>query len=261
MSKHLKIKNGVLSFLVVILLLSICYYLFYPCYTLGYSAAKVSRYTWDSAWNSAFLGSPDNVQLLYYNRFDNDYNYKAYLIYRYYDFILFVNDQKALASLDREVAERIICSDITDDDKPIIEGAFQRYQDRFLGALKSYHPSDEYCAYVCGALVAFCFIRFYNEVHDNIPMDRNEFASIFHWLKHNDKELKEHLEDPFAWRNRDFSSISDTKNLRNWIAFNINSEFIRDVEHYEEWVRKFRLFCDSFNVMKKSQLHARMWCQ
>ena len=244
MSKILTIKNGVLCFLVAILPLSICYYLFYPRYTLGYSTAKVSKYTWDSV----FSGISYSMQSLYYNRFDNDYNYKAYLLYRYYDFILFINNQKALASLDREVVERILCLNITGDDKPVIEGAIPRYREQFMEVLKTYHPSDEVCDYVCRALVAFYFIRFYNEAHDKIPMDREEFATIFHWLKHNDKELKAHLKDPFAWRNCDFSSVLDTKNLQNWITFTISSEFVRDMEYYEEWVRKFRLFCDSFNA-------------
>lgn len=243
MNKFFTIRNGVLCLLVLMIPLSICYYYFYPRYALGYSKVKVSKYAWDSAFERAF----DRRSSFYYHRFDNDYNYKAFLIARYDDFIRVMNDGKGV---DPSVVELVgwYRTDISDNDRQIIESAVPRYREQFLQVLRTWNPSDRLSEYMAPFLVAYCFTRYYNEAHDNLPMDRNEFATIYQWLKQRDKELKAHLVDPYNLRKSDF----DTENTELMLEWKIGlgygaADFLRDMKYYEDWVERFCHFCDTFN--------------
>lgn len=216
------------------ILLFVIYYYFYPRYTLGYSNVKISKYTWESA----YPGFPNFAATLYYKRFDNEYNYKAYLIYEYDSYIRFMmNENAEISPLHKEVVDRISSGFITDEDKMIIDGMLHQFRELFLRELRNFHSSNEY---VCMSFVGVYFTYFYHHEHEGFPLDRREFAAVVSWLKQNDKNLQKHIEDPYNWRNCDFSILKNIPVLRNWISLHHGSDFLRDVDTYEKWVDKFR---------------------
>lgn len=220
----------------IILLSVIFYYQFYPRYNLGYSEVRISKHTWESA----YPGYDDYAASLYYKRFDNKYNYKAYLIYRYYDFISFADGHATISPLHEEVLARISRGCIEDKDEMIIDSMLHHFREMFLSELKNYHPNDKESEYVSKSLLALYFMLFYNHEGHGFPLDKREFYTVISWLKDNDKDLQAHLEDPFLWRGADFSCIINISGLRNWISLNISSEFLRDVNLYEKWIDRFR---------------------
>lgn len=237
----------VLSLSVLLLLVYLTYYQFYPRYRLGYSDVKISRNT----WMSAFPGYGSYASSLYYKRFDNEYNYKAYSSYRYFDFIQYMKDDAQCSFSRNDLIERISCADIADSDKEMVDILYSRYRREFLTTLENHKVSPDDAEHICRHLIAAYFLFYYNQEHHGLLVDMEEFSAVVSWLKQYDKNLLSHLEDPFNWRGCDFSGLNDHKRLRTFVSLHVSSEFLRDIESYEHWIREFRTFALGIEEVKE----------
>lgn len=241
-----KLKYRLLLCIIFIVIPSaIYYYQYYPRYSLGYSNNQISKHTWDSA-HPVYFDFPTS---LYYNRFDNVYNYKAYLVFFYHSNIIAMsaamNRNENFDFENKEILERITCADIGDGDAHAIETLLHQYRTLFLNQLKKYQPHGKIGQEICHGMIAFYFLYYYNHKHYNLYFDKKEFLEVSNWLKLHDKNLENHLGDPFNWKNCDFSVMNFEEHpsvLQNWLSLHISSEFLRDMTYYETWIRQFRLF-------------------
>lgn len=241
MKKRKLKKNFSVIFLLLTLtvsLLTLYYYQYYPRYSLGYSDTKVSKNTWEKASS----GFSDYASSLYYKRFENEYNYKAYLIYVYYNLIGFMSKKETPHS---DILARISCAEINNSDKNDIDALYCQYREYFLNILKNYHPSQRESEVFYRSLVALYFFYYYNYECNGLIMNKKEFIIVLNWLKFHDSELVMHLRDPFNLRSCDFSELIDSNKLRNYIAMDISSEFLLDMKKYENWIDKFYYFCSN----------------
>lgn len=214
------------------------YYLYFPRYSLGYGNIRVSKAVWDFAMS----GSSDSFTGLYYKRLLNDYNYKAYILYRYYDFVVFMRGKYQPPLHHQNCIERIIDGEINVNDKQVIDMLEVAYRMLFLESLATYQPKDKEKQYFIQHLLAFYFIVYYNHAYNGFGMNESEITNIVNWINKNNNDIEIKNIDPLGLRQSDFTIMQNEKMLRNYFSISVDAEWIRNIKLYEQVCEEYQIF-------------------
>ena len=238
----MNLKNKTIFFalmMVLVLFIAILYYyLYFPRFSLGYGNVRVSK----SVWDFAMSGCQDSFTGLYYKRHQNDYNYKAYMLYRYYDFVAFMRGKYQPPLHHQNCIERITDGNIDDNDKQVIDTLEVAYRMLFLETLSSYQPDNKEKQYFIQHLLAFYFIVYYNHTYNDFEMNENETINVVNWIKKNYNDIEIDNIDPLGLRQSDFTIMQNEKMLRNYFLLSVDAEWIRNIKLYEQVCEEYQIF-------------------
>jgi len=222
-------------------LLFICYYYFFPRYSLGRSDIKVSKYEWDGAFPKFSDGKP---AYLYYHRFNNNFNYKAYKAYLYYNNGVIFGMPEEKNTRYVRCMERIGYIAISAEDAPVIEDLFQKYRAEYLFFLQNYQPSSKKEGeYLSRIIMNNVFEAYYNHICYRQPIDMEECSVSIQWIKRNSEKFELLLKNPAGLEGLDCEFLVNTDNmLRNFISSCVYSELLIDQDLYKKLIKQYERF-------------------
>lgn len=236
----MNINKRVISFSasVLVFIFVLYYYQYYPRYSIGYADVKVSKAVWDFALS----GSRESYTGLYYERFQNSYNYKAYLLYKYYDLVTFIKSEYQAPLSHKKLVERIGNGNINDNDKLLVDELEPKYRLLFLESLSDYRPEDEEKKHIAQCLLQFYFTTYCSYKLNGFFMSKEEITGVINWIQKDNNDIDDYLLDPIGLRKVDFSIMKNGNILRNYISISIAGEWIRDVKLYDEMCIDFQTY-------------------